>query len=67
MEAIMDLISNVNHIENKLGGRNSDQNKGKPKKITRHDAPVEPHVPDQISHPTDKADGQLGQIIDTNA
>ncbi len=64
----MDLIGSVNYIENRLGGRKSNQERGKPAQKNNHnDAVDEKITPADSSHPPTEYDTRLGRKIDTTA
>jgi hypothetical protein len=68
MEQIMDLIGSVNYIENRLGGRKSNQERRKPaQKNNRNDAVDEKSTQADSSHPPSEYDTRLGRKIDTTA
>lgn len=64
----MDLVGSINYIENRLGGRNPNQGKGKPaqKKIRTDAADDKNHQADS-GNPPSEYDARLGQKIDTTA
>ena len=64
----MDLTGSVNYIENRLGGRNPNQDKGKPvRKNTHNDVVDEKSNPADSSQPPTEYDTRLGRKIDTTA
>jgi len=64
----MDLIGSVNYIENRLGGRNPNQDRGKPaQKNIRKDAASEKITPSGSSHSQTEYDTRVGQKIDITA
>ena len=68
----MDLIGSIQYMENRLGGRKSDQRKGKPaQKNTRNDGVDEKNAQedareDASQSPTEY-DTRLGRKLDTTA
>lgn len=64
----MDLIGSINYIENRLGGRKPNQEKGKPaQKNIRKDAVEEKSTQTDSAHPQTKYDTRLGRKIDITA
>ena len=65
----MDLIGSINYIENRLGGRKPNRDKGKPaRKNTRNSDTVdEKAAPADSSLPPTEYDTRLGRKIDTTA
>lgn len=64
----MDLIGNIQYVENRFGGRNPNQNKGKlAQKNTPHNTVPEKDTPvDSTPSPTEN-DTRLGRKIDITA
>jgi hypothetical protein len=68
MEAIMDLIGSINYIENRLGGRKSNQEKGKPAHKKDHDeTKVETGPREKSTADLTEYDTRLGHKLDTTA
>lgn len=64
----MDLIGSVNYIENRLGGRKPNQDRGKPaQKIIRKEAVDDKSSQADSSHPQTEYDTRLGRKIDITA
>jgi hypothetical protein len=65
----MDLIGSINYIENRLGGRKPNQEKGKPARKNTHDSNTvdEKIAPADSSLPPTEFDSRLGRKIDTTA
>lgn len=61
----MDLIGSINYIENRLGGRKPNQDRGKPApKTPRNNAVDGQHTQTDSSHSATEPDARIGQKID---
>ena len=67
-EQIMDLIGSINYIENRLGGRKPNQERGKSaQRNVRKDFVDEKNSQSESSHFQMEYDNRLGRKIDTTA
>ncbi len=64
----MDLVSGIQHIENRLGGQKSSQGKGRSaQKNTRAITQKEPGLHADEGHVVPEYDVHIGRIVDTTA